>query len=75
VTGLADDVLTVESPNVRVKLSRIATRLPGKSGRQVVSLRAADHDRAITLLMAYLSLPASSQEERDKGTGGCARTA
>ena len=34
VTGLADDVLTVEiAPNVRVKLSRaaIATRTPGKS--------------------------------------------
>lgn len=34
VTGLADDVLTVEiAPNVRVKLSRgaIATRVPGKS--------------------------------------------
>ena len=34
VTGLADDVLTVEiAPNVRVKLSRaaIATRSPGKA--------------------------------------------
>jgi preprotein translocase subunit YajC len=34
VTGIADDVLTVEiSPNVRVKLSRaaIASRGPGKS--------------------------------------------
>ena len=34
VTGLADDVITVEiAPNVKVKLSRaaIATRIPGKA--------------------------------------------